>query len=72
MNDNKQLITAGIGLKPDHFDQALASVEAGLWFEVHTENYFINGGQRLEKLRSIAERFPLSFHGAGHHWVDQR
>jgi len=65
MNDNKQLITAGIGLKPDHYDQALSSVEAGLWFEVHTENYFIGGGQRLEKLRSIAERFPLSFHGVG-------
>ena len=65
MNDNKQLITAGIGLKPDHFDQALAIVEAGLWFEVHTENYFIGGGQRLEKLRLIGERFPLSFHGVG-------
>ena len=65
MNKNQQLITAGIGLKPDHYDQALSSVEAGLWFEVHTENYFIGGGQRLEKLHLIGERFPLSFHGVG-------
>lgn len=65
MNDDQQPIRAGIGLKPDHYDQALASVDAGLWFEVHTENYFIGGGQRLEKLRLIGERFPLSFHGVG-------
>ena len=65
MNDHKQPARAGIGLKPDHYDQALASVDAGLWFEVHTENYFIDGGQRLEKLQLIRERFPLSFHGVG-------
>jgi len=65
MTDNRHNLTAGIGLKPDHFDQAFSSNESGLWFEVHTENYFIDGGQRLEKLRSIGERLPLSFHGVG-------
>ena len=54
-----------MGLKPDHYDQALATVADGLWFEVHTENYFVGGGQRLEKLRLISEQFPLSFHGVG-------
>lgn len=58
-------LTSGIGLKPVHFDQALACKDPGLWFEVHTENYFIDGGQRLQYLRRIREQFPLSLHGVG-------
>ena len=69
MNANQTLpenrITAGVGLKPAHYEQALASEAAGLWFEVHTENYFIDGGQRLSYLRQIREKFPVSMHGVG-------
>jgi len=36
-----------------------------LWFEVHSENYFIEGGQRLKLLRQIREHFPISLHGVG-------
>ncbi len=63
VSDN--LLTSGIGLKPAHYEQALVSTAAGLWFEVHTENYFIEGGQRLSYLRQIRERFPISMHGVG-------
>ena len=28
-------LTAGIGLKPEHFEQALACRAPGVWFEVH-------------------------------------
>lgn len=64
MGTSEQL-TSGIGLKPVHFEQALVCDDPGLWFEVHTENYFINGGQRLQSLRRIREKFPLSLHGVG-------
>ena len=63
------LTGAGINLKPQHYEEALAlagaseGVDTGLWFEVHTENYFVQGGPRLRYLEAIAENFPLSFHG---------
>lgn len=64
MNQHSNL-TSGIGLKPAHIEQALACNDAGLWFEVHTENYFIGGGPRMDDLHRIRDRFPLSFHGVG-------
>lgn len=57
--------TAGVGLKPQHFAQALASPAAGLWFEVHPENYMIAGGPRLAWLEAIRAERPLSLHGVG-------
>jgi uncharacterized protein (UPF0276 family) len=57
--------TAGIGFKPEHFDEALACPAAGLWFEVHAENYMVDGGPRLAMLDALAERFPVSLHGVG-------
>jgi len=56
---------AGVGLKQPHVASALAHHEPGLWYEVHTENYMVAGGPRLEQLRRIRERFPVSFHGVG-------
>lgn len=56
---------AGIGFKLEHFDQALAAPAAGLWFEVHAENYMVAGGPRLAMLESIRAERPLSFHGVG-------
>lgn len=55
--------TAGIGLKPAHFEEALAATDAGLWFEVHPENYMVAGGPRLAWLERIRARHPLSLHG---------
>lgn len=57
--------TAGIGFKPEHFDEALACPAAGLWFEVHAENYMVGGGPHLAMLDALAERFPVSLHGVG-------
>ncbi|HVI54501.1 MAG TPA: DUF692 domain-containing protein [Luteibacter sp.] len=54
---------AGIGFKPPHFDAAMRSRASGLWFEVHPENYMVDGGPRLAMLDALAERFPLSLHG---------
>lgn len=56
-------LTAGIGLKPEHFADALQARHPGLWFEVHPENYYMAGGPRLDGLLAIAERHPVSLHG---------
>jgi uncharacterized protein len=59
------MITAGLGLKPQHYEDALASDAAGLWFEVHPENYMSAGGPRLTALEKVRERRPVSLHGVG-------
>lgn len=57
--------TAGLGLKPEHYDEALAARADGLWFEVHAENYMVDGGPRLAWLDAIRHDKPLSLHGVG-------
>ncbi|WP_420809772.1 MNIO family bufferin maturase [Herbaspirillum robiniae] len=54
---------AGLGLKPQHFSQALECAEPGLWFEVHPENYMMDGGPRPAWLEAVRSRHPLSLHG---------
>ncbi|MFJ4431237.1 DUF692 domain-containing protein [Pseudomonas sp. NPDC089395] len=61
MNRNNSL-GAGLGLKAEHHDQALACDAEGLWYEVHPENYMV-GGPRLAWLERMAERHALSLHG---------
>jgi len=56
-------LTAGLGLKPQHYEAALACRADGLWFEVHPENYFVAGGPRLAWLEAIRARHPVSLHG---------
>jgi uncharacterized protein (UPF0276 family) len=58
-------LTAGLSLKPEHFDAAREAVAEGLWFEVHAENYMAAGGPRLAGLLAVAERHPISIHGVG-------
>ena len=56
-------LTAGMGLKPQHYAEARDCPAAGLWFEVHPENYLVDGGPRLAWLVAIRERHPVSLHG---------
>ena len=57
--------TAGLGFKPEYFDDALARPTAGQWYEVHAENYMVAGGPRLAMLEAIRNAFPVSVHGVG-------
>jgi uncharacterized protein (UPF0276 family) len=56
-------LTAGLGLKPQYYDAALACPADGLWFEVHPENYMVDGGPRLAWLEAIRNRHAISLHG---------
>ncbi len=57
------LLSAGLGLKPEHYDQALACAAEGLWFEVHPENCLVAGGPRLRWLEAVRGAHPVSLHG---------
>ena len=57
--------TAGLGFKPQHFSDAMSSPAVGLWFEVHAENYMVDGGPRLATLEELRRDRPLSLHGVG-------
>jgi len=58
-------LAAGVGFKAEHFEEALAAPAAGLWFEVHAENYMVDGGPRLAMLETVRSERPLSLHGVG-------
>ena len=55
-------LSAGLSLKPAHYADALASPADARWFEVHPENYYVDGGPRLAWLTAVRERHPLSLH----------
>jgi len=57
------VLTAGLGLKPQHYEAALACPADGLWFEVHPENYMVAGGPRLAWLEAIRAHHAISLHG---------
>ncbi|CDY74874.1 Uncharacterized protein conserved in bacteria, NMA0228-like [Caballeronia glathei] len=55
----------GIGLRAAHYRQILEERPAIGWMEVHSENYFGDGGQPLHYLRQIRDAYPISLHGVG-------
>lgn len=55
--------TAGLGLKPQHYEEALHCTAPGLWWEVHPENYLAAGGPRLAWLDAIRAQHPVALHG---------
>jgi uncharacterized protein (UPF0276 family) len=59
------LLTAGLGFKPQHYDEAVECDAPGLWFEVHAENYMVDGGPRRALLEALNSRHPVSLHGVG-------
>ncbi len=57
--------SAGIGLRSPHVAQVLAERPPVPWFEVHSENYFADGGQAFAALDRIRADYPVSLHGVG-------
>jgi uncharacterized protein (UPF0276 family) len=55
----------GLGLRAPHVEHVLAAQPAVAWFEVHSENYFAEGGPAIASLERIRERYPVSLHGVG-------
>jgi len=53
----------GLGLRPTHYRDILASSPPVDFFEVLSENYLHTGGRPVRMLDRIAERFPVVLHG---------
>jgi uncharacterized protein (UPF0276 family) len=57
--------SAGIGLRAPHYGELLQRRPALAFLEVHSENYFCDGGAPLAWLERFRDRYPLSLHGVG-------
>lgn len=56
---------AGIGLRSPHHRNFLASRPPVPWVEVHSENFFADGGRQLAVLDAVRQDYGLSLHGVG-------
>ena len=56
---------AGLGLKAAHVAEVLATLPPVGFFEVHAENYMVDGGPLHYQLGRIRAHYPLSLHGVG-------
>ncbi len=56
---------AGIGLRSAHHADFLARRPPVPWVEVHSENFFADGGRQLEVLEAVRRDYGLSLHGVG-------
>jgi len=55
----------GIGLRAPHYRDVLSTKPNLGWLEVHSENYFADGGTPHYYLEQIRSYYPVSFHGVG-------
>jgi len=55
----------GLGLKPEHFHCILETRPELGFFEIHAENYMVEGGPLHHYLTQIRSHYPLSIHGVG-------
>jgi len=62
MNDIKQM-RFGLGLRPQHYEEILASAPRVDWFEGISENYMVPGGKPLHFLDRIRTDYPMVLHG---------
>jgi len=56
---------AGVGLKPEHYQDIIESKPDISWFEIIPENYMAAGGAVHHYMEQIRALYPLSIHGIG-------
>lgn len=56
---------SGIGLRQPHCAQVLAERPPLGFVEVHSENFFADGGAGVAMLREVRALYPVSLHGVG-------
>ena len=55
----------GIGLRQPHYAALFETAPVLGFVEVHSENFFADGGAALAVLQQARERYPVSLHGVG-------
>ena len=58
----KPLKLTGIGLRSQHYADFLSQRPPVAWVEVHSENYFGEGGKALQTLEKVRRDYPVSLH----------
>ncbi|RZK99275.1 MAG: DUF692 domain-containing protein [Rubrivivax sp.] len=56
---------AGIGLRQPHYEALMARSPPLGFVEVHSENFFGDGGAALAVLQAVRAHYPVSLHGVG-------
>jgi uncharacterized protein len=59
------ITTSGIGLRAPHYQDVLARQPKLAFLEVHSENFFGEGGQPLRYLDRFRQDYDISLHGVG-------
>lgn len=60
---NSPLTLSGIGLRTPHQSEIISKRPNVAWLEVHSENFFAEGGKSLNTLETIRQHYPISLHG---------
>jgi len=60
---NSAVRSVGIGLRATHYRDFLEARPQTGWLEVHSENYFGDGGYDLHVLEHVRCQYPVSLHG---------
>jgi uncharacterized protein (UPF0276 family) len=55
----------GIGLRQPHYREMFERTPALGFLEVHSENFFVDGGAALQALERARATWPISLHGVG-------
>ena len=58
-------VSVGIGWRHRHYGELLQALPPLDFIEVHSENFFAEGGAALAVLRRGREHYPVSLHGVG-------
>ena len=53
----------GLGLRPEHYEEIVATPGRVDWFEALSENYMVPGGRPLRWLDRIRRDYPMALHG---------
>jgi uncharacterized protein (UPF0276 family) len=68
MTEHRKIVAplgVGVGLRHAHYADFLDVIPAVDWIEVHSENYFGDGGYDLHVLETVRQHLPVSLHGVG-------
>jgi len=55
----------GLSYKPDYFEEAISTAHGLGWFEIHAENYMVEGGPLRNQMERLRQNYPVSCHGVG-------
>lgn len=58
-------LAVGIGLRQPHYREVFERTPALGFLEVHSENFFLDGGASMHALERARAAYPISLHGVG-------